>query len=367
MKSEARVFISYAKEDYKIAKRLYDDLKQAGVKPWLDDEDLLPGQNWKLAIKKALKRSSYCLALLSSSSVSKRGYVQKELKLALEALDEFPEDEIFIIPVRVDDCKPNHEGLRELHRVDLFRSYENCLNKIRRVVDADKGFKKETHGAVEESIRPTSDAIISEKNLPDLLLPNAMVNTGETDFEKRFGLKYKEPLVRVRILDPKVAAGIIREISDLSLPISEFSRLDLECTNVFIVENLRIFLSFPERPESIVIFGMGIAVENLGAAKWLADKNLIYWGDLDVYGFQILSALRSHFPRTVSMMMDMETFTAFEEFTVKGPEGKTDHLSRLTAEENRVFQTLRNRTDRNRLEQERISHRYAVEKIQENF
>ncbi len=205
------------------------------------------------------------------------------------------------------------------------------------------------------------------KNLLDYLLPEAMVDTRETDFEKRFGLKFKEPLVRVRILDPKVAAGIVRGISDLSLPVSEFSLLDLECTNVFIVENLTVFLSFPERPESIIIFGKGFAVDSVGSAEWLADKNLIYWGDIDAHGFQILSTLRSHFPRTVSMMMDMETFTAFEEFSVKGPDGKTDRLSHLTDEENQVFQTLLNRTDRNRLEQERISHRYAIEKIQENL
>ncbi len=64
MKSEAKIFISYAKEDYEIAKKLYDDLKKTDVEPWLDDEDHLPGQNWKLAIKKAIKSSSYCLVVV---------------------------------------------------------------------------------------------------------------------------------------------------------------------------------------------------------------------------------------------------------------------------------------------------------------
>ncbi len=47
MKSNIKVFISYAKEDYETALKLYNDLKQVGVTPWLDKKDLLPGANWE--------------------------------------------------------------------------------------------------------------------------------------------------------------------------------------------------------------------------------------------------------------------------------------------------------------------------------
>lgn len=133
-----RVFISYAREDKATAQRIYNDLKEGGADPWLDEENLLPGQHWAEEIGKAIRECDYFLALLSSRSVSKRGYVQKELKKALDILGEFPRSRIFLIPARLDDCQPIDEALKNLHWVDLFPSYEGGLDKILRVLQPDK-------------------------------------------------------------------------------------------------------------------------------------------------------------------------------------------------------------------------------------
>lgn len=125
-----QVFISYAREDLDAAQRLYSDLRRNGFRPWLDKTSLLPGQRWKVEIRKAIRRSDYVVALLSSNSVSKRGYVQRELKEALEILDEHPEGQIFLIPARLEECEPYHEALRDLHWIDLFPSYEESLKEI---------------------------------------------------------------------------------------------------------------------------------------------------------------------------------------------------------------------------------------------
>jgi hypothetical protein len=77
------VFISYAREDSDAARRVYNDLRVAGLNPWLDKESLLPGQSWENEIRKAIKKSRYFIALFSSRSVGKRGFVQKEFKFAL--------------------------------------------------------------------------------------------------------------------------------------------------------------------------------------------------------------------------------------------------------------------------------------------
>ncbi len=90
-----KVFISYAREDIETARKLYHDLKRAGITPWMDKEDILIGENWKIAIRQAIKESSYFIALLSSNSLSKQGYVQKELKMALNILAEMPVSGIF--------------------------------------------------------------------------------------------------------------------------------------------------------------------------------------------------------------------------------------------------------------------------------
>lgn len=69
MKSNTIVFISYAKEDIDVATRLYNDLKRAGLKPWVDVNDLLPGQRWREVISRTIKNSSYFLLLISSHSI----------------------------------------------------------------------------------------------------------------------------------------------------------------------------------------------------------------------------------------------------------------------------------------------------------
>ena len=128
--SPPKVFISYGKEDYDSARRIYDELKKAGAEVFLDTESILPGQRWRQAIKKGIKESNFFIALLSSRTVTRRGYVQKEIKEALDVLDEFPEEEIYIIPVRLDPCEPSHERLKELQWVDLFPEWESGFQKI---------------------------------------------------------------------------------------------------------------------------------------------------------------------------------------------------------------------------------------------
>jgi hypothetical protein len=126
------VFISYAREDSVAALRLYEELKRAGLWPWLDKEDLLPGQDWSLEISKAVRKSRYLIALFSSTSVQKRGYIQREFKLAVDVLDEFPEGKIFAIPARLDDCEIPYEKFRNIKRVDLFPSWEEGIRRILR-------------------------------------------------------------------------------------------------------------------------------------------------------------------------------------------------------------------------------------------
>lgn len=131
------IFISYSKGDREIAKKLYLDLKKFGFEPWLDTEHLLPGQNWKEAIIRAIEDSSYFFALISPNSLSNRGFVQKELKIALEYIDEFPESDIYLIPIRLADCKMSDSKLRNIHWVDFFPLYYEGFIKILHALKAD--------------------------------------------------------------------------------------------------------------------------------------------------------------------------------------------------------------------------------------
>lgn len=133
-KLKKKVFVSYAREDIGEAKRIYNDLRKEGINPWMDSEDLLPGQKWKNEIINEIKESDYFLLLLSKNSISKDGYIQKEQKTALELADEHPDDKIYIIPIRIEDCEPSNQKLQALHWVDLFNSYEKGINKIIQVI-----------------------------------------------------------------------------------------------------------------------------------------------------------------------------------------------------------------------------------------
>ena len=130
---EHQVFICYAREDLALAQQVYDDLERAGVSPWIDKEELLAGQKWELIIKQAMKSSSYVLVLLSQTSISKRGFVQHEIKHAVKLSNEFPSSAIFILPVRLEECKPPEE-LKGLHWVDLFPDYQAGLTQLLKVL-----------------------------------------------------------------------------------------------------------------------------------------------------------------------------------------------------------------------------------------
>lgn len=127
------VFISYGKPDQETAIKLYHELREAGARPWIDQHDILPGRNWKTAVNKAIRECKYFLALLSSKTISTRGFVQKEIRIALDILDEFPSSEVFIIPVLTSPCNPADERLAELHSVKLYESYEKGIQQILKV------------------------------------------------------------------------------------------------------------------------------------------------------------------------------------------------------------------------------------------
>jgi hypothetical protein len=99
-----RVFLCHASEDKVHVRNAYAELVRGGFDPWLDEKNLLPGQNWEYEIPRALKSSAAVIVFLSRASVSKRGYVQREFRLAFDALQEISENQIFVIPVRLDDC-----------------------------------------------------------------------------------------------------------------------------------------------------------------------------------------------------------------------------------------------------------------------
>lgn len=127
-----RVFLSYAKEDVRRVRTLYKKLMEGGLDVWFDENSIEPGDNWDQVAVKAIHDSDYFIAVLSSRSVNKRGFVQKEIREALTILDTYPPGDVYLIPVRLDKCSPTHERLRGLHWVDLYKGWSGGVDKILR-------------------------------------------------------------------------------------------------------------------------------------------------------------------------------------------------------------------------------------------
>src|SRR5438445_9319993 len=99
-----RIFICHSSGDKNKVRKLYKQLRYDGFNRWLDEQDLLPGQDWELEIARAVRSSSVVLVCLSKTAVSKAGFIQKEIRYALDVAAEQPEGAIFIVPVRLEEC-----------------------------------------------------------------------------------------------------------------------------------------------------------------------------------------------------------------------------------------------------------------------
>lgn len=198
-------------------------------------------------------------------------------------------------------------------------------------------------------IRELLDIVIAEK-----------INDDEKQFERRFNLKYDEPIVRFRILDNAISHQLFSGLDDVSIPISKFQDLFLPIQTVYVVENKINMLAFPVKRDSIVIWGHGFGVDIMKNVEWLKSKKIYYWGDLDVQGFQILSEFRTQFKQVQSFFMDRYTFDKYFE----GDKGTVTNVEKelcLTQEECDMYKYLKENNFR--LEQEKIPYDYVLRQI----
>jgi formylglycine-generating enzyme required for sulfatase activity len=128
-----RVFLCHASQDKPVVRKLYSQLKsESWIDPWLDEEKLLPGQDFDLEIYKAIREADVILICLSKESIAKEGYVQKEFKRAFNFAEEKPEGTIYIIPLRLDECEPPLR-FKQWQWVDYFNTsaHEKLIRSLR--------------------------------------------------------------------------------------------------------------------------------------------------------------------------------------------------------------------------------------------
>ncbi|MFJ4102251.1 Wadjet anti-phage system protein JetD domain-containing protein [Amycolatopsis japonica] len=190
--------------------------------------------------------------------------------------------------------------------------------------------------------------------LLDRLLPRDRVDLSRppSDFAGRYRFREKPAYVRFRRLSDGPG------FSELAVRVSELATTPLVEHTVFVVENEITYLAFPPAEGAVVIFGEGYAASRLQPLKWLAHKNLVYWGDIDTHGFAILNRVRRTFEGAKSMLMDRATLLAHDGQWVDEPNPTSEHLETLLPDEASLYTDLVEGVlgSSVRLEQERISY-----------
>ena len=132
-----RVFLCHSSNDKPAVRELYQKLRaELWIQPWLDEEELFPGMDWNMEIEKAVEAADAIIVCLSKGSITKEGYVQRELRIVLDFADYKPEGTIYILPVRLEECEPPRR-LRPWQYADYFegqreRSLQRLLVSLKR-------------------------------------------------------------------------------------------------------------------------------------------------------------------------------------------------------------------------------------------
>lgn len=185
-----RIFLAHASEDKEAVRQLYHRLVYCGFNPWFDEVDILPGQDFQLEIQRAIDNSEIIIVCISSNSIKKQGYVQKEFRFALNAYAQKPQGSIFLIPVRLDksevpDLQIPYLGvrLRDIEWVDLWRDFgfDWLLNAIREALrnreskvrpqtrSGSEGFEQKKTNRLQREAHPNGPEFLADNKLHSLL------------------------------------------------------------------------------------------------------------------------------------------------------------------------------------------------------
>jgi hypothetical protein len=198
----------------------------------------------------------------------------------------------------------------------------------------------------------------------DLLLEHLLSPGFETDecsFHERYGLRFDEPLIRFRVLDVALRDSLRLVADDISVPVGKARQLDWSGLWIVVTENKMNFLTLPSLRNALGIWGGGNAAQLLTTLSWLKNCRVLYWGDMDVHGFHIVSRLRSVFPHLTTTMMDLPTLNDCSKIISKAKAATYEETACLTSAEREAYEQVK--ANRVLLEQEKIPYAYAVERL----
>ncbi len=114
------------------------------------------------------------------------------------------------------------------------------------------------------------------------------------------------PRIHFTYLDPDHLASGARRFD--SATVGDTIDIAYKPSIVIISENKDTAINFPAIAGAIAVEGDGFAASNAAQFEWIANAPLVvYWGDLDAEGFEILDGYRRNRVPAVSILMGIET------------------------------------------------------------
>ncbi|MGV7348543.1 hypothetical protein B1987_21815 [Mycobacterium kansasii] len=208
---------------------------------------------------------------------------------------------------------------------------------------------------------PGVDTKFAERHRP-VLAAMLAVSSAATGFLAGIGLRCKPGLVRLR---PAPSLGLPPPLTELAVRSEELAQLAVQPRAAVIIENEISYLSVDVPEHGVVVWGKGFEVDSVGRLPWLAEAEVLYWGDIDTHGFAILDRLRAWLPQARSVLMDRETLLAHRDRWVTEDRPATSVLTRLTPDEQDLYSELVEDAlgERVRLEQERIDWQWTIHRL----
>jgi hypothetical protein len=176
----ANIFISFASQDHRVAMTLCQALESRGFKCWISGRDIQPGENFQVAIVRAIRQAKIMLLVFTSNSNNSEE-MNKELALASQS-------KLIVVPLRIEDVTPNDAFAYEFATrqwIDFFADWEFAIEQLaQRISSATRDVPMEPPQvetrppAPEPAAEPEGPALALARRLK---LPRGLPKAGGSD------------------------------------------------------------------------------------------------------------------------------------------------------------------------------------------
>ena len=150
------IFLSYVRSDASRVSPLYERLKKLQLVPWLDVNNLYPGEEWNPRIESVIRGAAFFVPFFSHESTIKRGVFRREIHLALQVAQERFANDCYIIPALLEDCQLPDE-LRPFHQVNILER-DGLTRLLQTIVQGI--YRRIPHGRGEEILIVDEDKVL---------------------------------------------------------------------------------------------------------------------------------------------------------------------------------------------------------------